>query len=658
MTAADTVRDLPAPAKGCPECGARFGVEAAFCPFCGIALVASTWDKALDPLIGVIVDDRYEVIEPLGEGGMGTVYKVRHVTLNRMFALKVLRRDLADDPALSQRFIQEARATAAIKHPSVVSINDFGVLPDGIPYFVMELLVGETLSGRLRGRGPVPPGEAIAIAKRIAEGLSASHAANVIHRDLKPENVFLVGGSELRIVDFGAAKIIGASKLTRPGVVFGTPYYMSPEQASGQPIDARADVYSLGVLLFEMLTGRVPFEADTYMGVLTKHIFTAPPKPSERVAPGTMLGPLEAIVIRALEKDPAARYASMDELAKALDAAARSLPAPAPVPANRTVPLPRPAGGGVAPAPFSTADRIAQSVTKRVAERLDAIAHPLQSHLQDRGRDAHARPEQIRDLGRIGRRPRVDGLQIGQDRFDDRRLGRGKRLRRQIELMVADQTDAVRERARPGGGLGRGKERIPDRPGIDGATLEGGARIGRRQEHGFDRAVRHPRGSQRPDQQVMDVGALVQRDLLALQVGHADERRVLRHQDRLTPRCRRLVGDVEQRGAGGLGEDRRRLARGAEIDCADVERFEQLRSARKLGPDHLPALRTEPLLEQAALLEQDERAVFLDADPNHPVDREGRQGQAEAGCGEACQPHHIASSHLASSAGRAEEVSR
>src|SRR5690606_38715027 len=189
-------------------------------------------------------------------------------------------------------------------------------------YFVMELLGGETLKTRIRSGGPIPPRVAIRIAIQIAEGLEDSHAANVIHRDLKPDNVFLVGSrvgrapeDEIRIVDFGAAKIIGSSKLTRPGIVFGTPYYMSPEQASGQPIDRRADVYSLGVLLYEMLTGRVPFEADTYMGVLTKHMYQRP----DRLTPPPGDGELETVVFRALEKNPSDRYPSMVALIRALE---------------------------------------------------------------------------------------------------------------------------------------------------------------------------------------------------------------------------------------------------------------------------------------------------------------------------------------------------
>ena len=365
MAAADTIKEINVTVKRCAECGARFGVEAAFCPFDGTALATSTWDRGTDPRARITVDDRYEVLEPLGQGGMGTVYAVRHVKLDRRFAMKVLRRDLAADSDLAARFLQEAKATAAIAHPAVVAITDFGTMDDGSPYFVMELLEGETLATRIRARGPLAPATAVGIAKRIAEALEASHAANVIHRDLKPDNVFLVGKSagkgteeDIRIVDFGAAKIVGGSKLTRPGIVFGTPYYMSPEQASGEAIDARADVYSLGILLFEMLTGRVPFEADTYMGVLTKHIFEAPPP---LVVPsGSELGDLEGIVMRALQKAPAARYESMSAFARALDGTTvrERMASPKDVDRGRqaTIKL----------GSMTTADRIQRSVSLRV----------------------------------------------------------------------------------------------------------------------------------------------------------------------------------------------------------------------------------------------------------------------------------------------------
>lgn len=327
MPAADQSDDAPVEVKRCAECGARFGIDARFCPFDGAGLAVALWTRSGDPRASVVVDGRYEILEALGEGGMGTVYAVRHVTLDRRLAMKVLRRDLLADAELAARFLREAKATAAIDHPSVVAISDFGAMEDGSPYFVMELLEGETLAARLRARGPLPPASAARLAARIADALAAAHAVNVVHRDLKPENVFLVGArretapeEDVRVVDFGAATIVGASKLTRPGIVFGTPAYMSPEQASGEPVDGRADVYSLGVVLFEMLTGRAPFQAETYAEVLTKHLFEAPPRPAP--PSGARLGALEDVVMRALAKEPSARYASMAAFAQALEAAA------------------------------------------------------------------------------------------------------------------------------------------------------------------------------------------------------------------------------------------------------------------------------------------------------------------------------------------------
>jgi serine/threonine protein kinase len=322
----------------CPECGKRFSRDAAFCPFDGVKLQLSVYDPMGDPLIGATVDGRYEVEELLGEGGMGRVYRVRHASLDRPFAMKVLRRELARDEELCARFIQEAKATGAIQHPHVVHITDFGRLGDGLPYFVMELLVGETLAQVIHAGGPIPAARAARILVQVAGALGAAHAAGVVHRDLKPENVFLVGGAgalttggvdagvasdDVRVVDFGAAKIIGASRLTRTGIVFGTPHYMSPEQASGAPVDHRADIYALGVIMYEMFTGRVPFEADTYMGVLTQHMFVQPVPPSRVCEAAAELGALEDITLVCLAKKPEERYAAMADLVHAIDGVVR-----------------------------------------------------------------------------------------------------------------------------------------------------------------------------------------------------------------------------------------------------------------------------------------------------------------------------------------------
>ena len=319
--------------KQCPSCGQRFSGEAAFCPFDGAKLTSATYDPLGDPLIGSIIETRYEVMELLGEGGMGHVYEVRHVALDRRFAMKILRRDLARDEELAGRFIQEARATASGRHPNVVEITDFGKLPTGVPYFVMELLVGQTLGHVIKAGGPIPARRAVRIIKQVAGALGAAHAAGIVHRDLKPDNVFLVGGTsggtasasdDVRVVDFGAAKIIGSSRVTRQGIVFGTPHYMSPEQASGQPVDHRADIYALGVIMYEMFTGRVPFEADTYMGVLTQHMFVQPLRPSQVSAAASELGALEEITMVCLAKKPEERYGTMEELSASLDEVVQS----------------------------------------------------------------------------------------------------------------------------------------------------------------------------------------------------------------------------------------------------------------------------------------------------------------------------------------------
>jgi serine/threonine-protein kinase len=221
----------------------------------------------------------------IGEGGMGTVYEVRHRALGKRFALKALRKDLALDAEIAARFIQEARTAAAVSHPGLVEITDFGRLESGQVYFVMELLEGTSLAALLRNGGPLPAARGLAIVRQLVHALKAAHDASIVHRDLKPDNIHIGRGDNdtdrVKIVDFGLAKVVGSSKLTRAGMVFGTPHYMSPEQAAGETVDHRADIYALGIVMYEMFTGKVPFEADSYMGVLTKHMYMTPAPPSD-----------------------------------------------------------------------------------------------------------------------------------------------------------------------------------------------------------------------------------------------------------------------------------------------------------------------------------------------------------------------------------------
>jgi serine/threonine-protein kinase len=278
-------------------------------------------------MVGRIVDGRYRVERVLGEGGMGVVFLVTHVALKKRMAMKVLRDEMARDRDVVQRFIQEAQASTAIGHPNIIDISDFGRMPDGAVYFVMEYLEGESLTQRIERTGPLTVAAAVAIVEQIGSALAAAHAHGVIHRDMKPDNVFLIRRGEqdslVKVLDFGIAKVGSSpSKLTRTGMVFGTPHYMAPEQAAGQVVDARADVYALGVIMYEMFTGVVPFDAETFMGILTKQMFEDPIPPTERGAPPDM-GPLEPIVLRALATKPEVRYASMDALLRDLEAVRR-----------------------------------------------------------------------------------------------------------------------------------------------------------------------------------------------------------------------------------------------------------------------------------------------------------------------------------------------
>jgi len=325
-TAGDTPPNDPLCQLVCPACGQTSTSRNKFCPFDGETLVTNQDSSAAvpDPLLGITVDERYEVLAVIGEGGMGRVYRVRHRRLGRSFALKALRAELARDTNLAERFIQEARAAAVVTHPNVVQINDFGTLHTRQPYFVMELLEGRTLARIIREEGAIEPLRCLTIARQIAEAIAAAHAMGVIHRDLKPDNIILVrpSGSHtiVKVLDFGLAKVAGSNRLTRPGVVFGTPHYMSPEQASGEQFDHRVDIYALGIIMFEMLTGRVPFEADTYMGVLSKHLYAQPPQLRDFNLPHVGNPGLEALISGCLAKKLEERWPSMTELARRLNA--------------------------------------------------------------------------------------------------------------------------------------------------------------------------------------------------------------------------------------------------------------------------------------------------------------------------------------------------
>ena len=272
---------------------------------------------ASDPLLGQTIDGRYHIDALLGEGGMGLVYRATHTALRKQLAIKVLRPDVSRDEEVLQRFRQEAQSASAIGNEHIVDISDFGMLADGSTYFVMEYLEGIDLIHLIEDENRLDPERAMHIARQLSRALGAAHAEGIVHRDLKPENVYLIRRGRdqnfVKVLDFGIAKVGDSnSKLTRAGEVFGTPHYMSPEQCAGTRVDHRTDIYSLGVMLYEMVTGDVPHDADNMMGILTKHIYEEPKHPSELV--DDMLPSLEHIILRCLHKDVALRYQTMAEV--------------------------------------------------------------------------------------------------------------------------------------------------------------------------------------------------------------------------------------------------------------------------------------------------------------------------------------------------------
>ena len=302
--------------KICPTCHKQFPEEARFCPKDGVPLA-----EISDPLLGRTLMGQFEILELIGQGTMGKVYLARQISVDRKVAVKVLKKKLASDPQVVRRFHREAKAAARLSHPNIVTIHLVGELEeDHTPYMVMEYVEGASLEKICVTQGALPIPRVLTISMQIASALAEAHRNGVLHRDLKPDNiaVYELGTPRetAKVVDFGIAKILHSdeelSQLTKTGTIFGTPAYISPEQASGEHLDHRTDLYSLGVLMFRMATGRLPFENASGLEVLVRHIKEPPPRP--RDLNPAILPELEMIILRLLAKNREDRYPSADAL--------------------------------------------------------------------------------------------------------------------------------------------------------------------------------------------------------------------------------------------------------------------------------------------------------------------------------------------------------
>ncbi|HEY8208736.1 MAG TPA: protein kinase [Myxococcaceae bacterium] len=302
----------------CPSCRADAGDVSKYCPSCGEPIVRAT---ASDDIIGRLIAKKFRVESLLGEGGMGRVYKAKQVALDKMVVLKVLRQSLQSDERTVARFQREAKAASRLNHPNSISMMDFGQAEDGSLYIAMEFVAGRDLHDILSKEWPLPEARVVRIVGQVLSALADAHLAGVIHRDLKPENIMVEqrrGESDfVKVLDFGIAKVLDTNEdgpaLTRAGFVCGTPEYMSPEQARGAALDPRSDLYAVGVILYQLTTGMLPFDADSAVGYATKHLMEEPAPPSVRRPEAKISPAMEALIFRALSKDPAGRPQTADD---------------------------------------------------------------------------------------------------------------------------------------------------------------------------------------------------------------------------------------------------------------------------------------------------------------------------------------------------------
>jgi serine/threonine-protein kinase len=323
----------------CPNCRTPLASEARFCPACGFALAvtssATDLPVAQRDLVGREIGGNYRILAKLGEGGMGAVYRGEQISLRRPVAVKVLRPELSRNEVLLRRFQAEAQVIARISHPNTVSIYDFGQDSDGSLFIAMEFIEGRSLRTVVSREAPLPSRRALHIAAQIAASIADAHGRSIVHRDLKPDNVMLQERGRdrdvVRVLDFGIAKLRDEGRqtqqqMTQAGDMLGTPQYMAPEQIRGEAIDGRVDIYALGCMIYEMVTGRMAFEAPTVMAMLSKHLVEMPMPPSVRRPDLALPAAIDRLVLTAMQKDPAARPSTMDLYGEQIAAALAAMP--------------------------------------------------------------------------------------------------------------------------------------------------------------------------------------------------------------------------------------------------------------------------------------------------------------------------------------------
>jgi serine/threonine protein kinase len=312
--------------KHCPVCSHSYPTNFRVCPQDNTALRET---NEIEP--GMVIRSKYQILERLGGGGMADVYRAKHLAFNEICAIKVVKASYADDTAFNNRFKGEAVLTRKLRHPNAIAVEDYDTTEDGRPYIVMEFVNGPNLRSVIDKEGALSVSRALSISLQVARALAAAHKLGITHRDIKPDNILITqdeqGNEAAKVLDFGIAKVkegaftMAAYTATRKGVVVGTPQYMSPEQARGKvgtEIDSRADIYSLGVVIYEMITGKLPFESDTPMGYCLEHLHTVPVPPREFAAALNIPAGLSKLVMKALEKDREKRFSTIDEMIEAL----------------------------------------------------------------------------------------------------------------------------------------------------------------------------------------------------------------------------------------------------------------------------------------------------------------------------------------------------